>query len=411
MGCAATKAPDVAGSAKPEQQQEEATSANPKAESPKKEKKKHEHEPEGEKQSAGAAEPGTESLRKERHKKNPSPNPIVELLNTNPEKLDLSRAELTEKGLNGWMKYLGAPPRELFATLSITELNLCDNELQSIVGVENLVNLTTLNISENLLVSLPGAIGKLIKLEEFVGYKNKLTALPDSFTDLISLIECNFYNNKLQELPWNINKLENLESLNFANNPLIALPKFEGLSKLKSIKCHMCNIEKIDGSWETLEALTELMFNSNKITDIPTLPPNVEQLDFVRCKLEVIAPERFANCIGIQEFKANANCLSVFPVGVLVASLENLGISDNPGVKTIPPEIGNCSAVCTLVLNGTGISTLPIELLKLSSITRFNVQKCPIDHSDPTTKQVLEQLQVQCSAKDEKGKAIGYYKV
>jgi leucine-rich repeat protein SHOC2 len=249
-----------------------------------------------------------------------------------------------------------------------------------------------------------------VKLEEFVAYKNKLRVLPASFTDLISLKELNFYNNVLEELPRDLTKLTNLETLNFANNPLLELPALAGLTKLTSIKCHMCNIELIEGSWESLESLEELMFNSNAITDIPKMPAGVQELDFVRCKLTSVHPSRLELCKVLKEFKANTCQLTEFPAGALVESMESFGISGNPGVTDLPLEIGNCVNMLTFVINGTGITKLPKEMMKMTKLTRLNVQSCPLDLTDEGTKAVLEQLKEQCSGRDENGKAKGYFK-
>ena len=85
-------------------------------------------------------------------------------------------------------------------------------------------NLVVLDVSFNLLATLPEAISKLTNLQELYISNNKLSSLPESIGSLSLLRVIKANNNVLTTLP-SIGSLQHLEELVVAENVLVSLPE------------------------------------------------------------------------------------------------------------------------------------------------------------------------------------------
>lgn len=105
----------------------------------------------------------------------------------------------------------------LCPTLSQTSLDVSGQNISSLAGIELFSSLTTFNISNNSLVSLPTLPSSLINLNVS---NNSLTSLPSNLPS--SLTTLNVANNSLTSLP---NSLpSSLTTLNISNNTITCLP-------------------------------------------------------------------------------------------------------------------------------------------------------------------------------------------
>uniref|UniRef100_A0A452IRU8 Calponin-homology (CH) domain-containing protein n=1 Tax=Gopherus agassizii TaxID=38772 RepID=A0A452IRU8_9SAUR len=125
-------------------------------------------------------------------------------------------------------------------------LNLYHNCIKSIPeAIKNLQMLTYLNISRNLLATLPKYLFDL-PLKVLVVSNNKLVSIPEEIGKLRDLMELDISCNEIQVLPQQIGKLQSLRELNIRRNNLHVLP--DELGDLPLVK---------------------LDFSCNKITEIP----------------------------------------------------------------------------------------------------------------------------------------------
>uniref|UniRef100_A0A8C3XQ67 Leucine rich repeats and calponin homology domain containing 2 n=1 Tax=Chelydra serpentina TaxID=8475 RepID=A0A8C3XQ67_CHESE len=125
-------------------------------------------------------------------------------------------------------------------------LNLYHNCIKSIPeAIKNLQMLTYLNISRNLLATLPKYLFDL-PLKVLVVSNNKLVSIPEEIGKLRDLMELDISCNEIQVLPQQIGKLHSLKELNIRRNNLHVLP--DELGDLPLVK---------------------LDFSCNKITEIP----------------------------------------------------------------------------------------------------------------------------------------------
>uniref|UniRef100_A0A8C5WSZ8 Leucine rich repeats and calponin homology domain containing 2 n=1 Tax=Laticauda laticaudata TaxID=8630 RepID=A0A8C5WSZ8_LATLA len=112
-------------------------------------------------------------------------------------------------------------------------------------AIKNLQMLTYLNISRNLLSTLPKYLFDL-PLKVLVVSNNKLVSIPEEIGKLKDLMELDISCNEIQVLPQQIGKLHSLKELNLRRNSLCMLP--DELGELPLVK---------------------LDFSCNKVTEIP----------------------------------------------------------------------------------------------------------------------------------------------
>lgn len=135
-------------------------------------------------------------------------------------RLDLSGIGLTEL------------PMELFELTQLESLILgryrtdYKNRIKTLpkeIGL--LVNLTILDLTDNLFSELPSELSNLTKLNRLVLSNNKFTALPKVVTTLTNLKELFIGNNSLSVLTTEIKKLNNLHTLRLNGNKFTSIPE------------------------------------------------------------------------------------------------------------------------------------------------------------------------------------------
>jgi internalin A len=167
---------------------------------------------------------------------------IVNAKLRNSTSLDLSGSDLTEL------------PSELFELSSLKRLKLGKYRIfpkNRIVyipkQISNLVNLEELDLTDNLIDTLPDEIKNLKKLRRLVLSSNRFTTLPVSICELESLEELFLGNNRFHKLPKEIINLKKIHTLRLNGN------------KFKSIP------EEI----KLLPGLRHLFLNDNPINNVP----------------------------------------------------------------------------------------------------------------------------------------------
>ncbi len=126
--------------------------------------------------------------------------------------------DLSNKGLE-------TLPEEIGKLTSLCVLRLTNNRLKILPkAIGKLVNLSTLDLSENLLEVLPTSLKKLVKLQRLYLQQNKLTALPDVFTDMEKLRILYASENQLSELPASISDLLALRVFHLEKNHFTQMP-------------------------------------------------------------------------------------------------------------------------------------------------------------------------------------------
>jgi len=120
----------------------------------------------------------------------------------------------------------------------LVSVSLTRNQLRSVDGVESCGRLESLNVSNNLIDTLPRHFGRCMpRLTSLVLTGNGLRALPDSVGRLSQLRSLECAGNKLIKLPASVANLSELTVLDVSGNSLSALPDNIGqLGKLEHLR-------------------------------------------------------------------------------------------------------------------------------------------------------------------------------
>ena len=178
---------------------------------------------------------------------------IYEAKKSNASKLDLSNLKLTEI------------PSDLSKLSQLTNLNLRENQLTEIKGLEKLVKLTELDLSYNKLTEIKG-LEKLTQLAQLGLPENQLTAIK-GLDNLTQLTDLNLSRNQLTEIK-GLEKLTRLTWLEIYSNQITDITSLENLTQLKTIFMSTNQLTDIK-SLEKLTLLRRLWLSDNKLTELP----------------------------------------------------------------------------------------------------------------------------------------------
>ncbi|PVV01662.1 hypothetical protein BB560_003910 [Smittium megazygosporum] len=193
---------------------------------------------------------------------------------TDLRKLDLSDNQIKSNEVFNGIKY----------NKDLTWLNLSKNSLSSIVGIENLQNLTILNLGYNELFSIPLQIESCHKLKALIINNNSIAALENifSFADLNTIVASH---NKIESVV-GLEKLPTLTKLSISDNKLRFFPNFGPNENLKEVRINNNKIAKIPATVQSLLNLSVLDLGNNLIAKWEHIEPlfackNLKNLNLV----------------------------------------------------------------------------------------------------------------------------------
>uniref|UniRef100_A0A8C9V6H9 non-specific serine/threonine protein kinase n=1 Tax=Scleropages formosus TaxID=113540 RepID=A0A8C9V6H9_SCLFO len=271
---------------------------------------------------------------------------------------------------------LASLPSGLLHLTRIKKLIAAKNQLTSLFDVSRGTNwiglrkLEELDVSDNALSSLPSAVLHFFKsLNSLNVCRNKLKEFPEpwacplkycrsssnvieSLPDTISMFwktlkDVDFSENALKELPSHIFELQGLISLKVCGNQLSSLPS--------PIKWTCSQLKTLDLSRNQL-GKNEAVTKTRKLAFFTTWhrrdPDPVSSIEFptiLRDSLEVLY--------------LNDNQLESVPLSVCsLRNLSELYLSNNPGIRELPAELGLLSNLWQLDIDGLNISNVPSEV-------------------------------------------------
>ena len=160
----------------------------------------------------------------------------------------------------------------------VTRLNLYDNKLTDVKGLENLTQLTELYLYFNQLTDVKG-LEKLTQLEKLYLNNNQLTDVK-GLEKLTQLTELSLSNNQLTDVK-GLEKLTKLRWLVLDGNQLTDVKGLEKLTQLTELSLRNNQLTDVKGL-EKLTQLTELNLYGNKLTRA-----QIEQLQkaLPKCKI------------------------------------------------------------------------------------------------------------------------------
>jgi hypothetical protein len=175
---------------------------------------------------------------------------------------------------------------EINEALLVSGLNIDSANISNLTGLENFINLKTLQCLGNLVTDLDAS--KLSNLKALYCYNNRLLSI-------------------------NVVGLENLETLEIGNNPLSEL-NLNGLKRLKTLNCYSCNLINLN-----LDGLSNLEFLNcinNQLININT--SGTINLKDIRCENNKLGSVNISECINLEVFDCNNNQIESLNMNGLV---------------------------------------------------------------------------------------------
>ncbi|GAA6231930.1 leucine-rich repeat-containing protein 40-like [Lates japonicus] len=263
----------------------------------------------------------------------------------------------------------------------LTKLLLSSNLLTQLSGdIRLLPGLTTLDLHDNQLSSLPSALGELQELQQLRLSHNQLTSLPVEVCTLQNLCTLTAQQNLLESLPEELGQLQNLTELDLSSNHLKGLPSSLGcltclqklnlshnnlsclpdslaqLTNVKLLDCSKNQLTNIPANLSEMLALEQLYLRHNKLRLLPQLPaPALKELYVGNNQIEQLETEQLA-------------CLAVISL---------LELRDNK-IKTLPEQITLLSTLTRLDLTNNDITTLPASLSLLPNLKVLLLEGNPL---------------------------------
>lgn len=198
----------------------------------------------------------------------------------------------------------------------ILSMNLSANDLDHVPkSIDQFVNLTSLDLSQNALTTLDEAITRLPKLNALIVTNNRLNenSLPKNFSSAFanSLKVLSLGGNEFQQIPDQIFELSNLRSLYIGGNQLQSLPR-----KIRN-----------------LEKLQNLYLGGNQLDELPFevgLLSNLQSLSLCENRLRQL-PSSIAFLRNLKSLSLHKNELTALPPEIIkLRSLYELSLRDNP---------------------------------------------------------------------------------
>mmetsp|Transcript_5919 Transcript_5919/g.15065 ORF Transcript_5919/g.15065 Transcript_5919/m.15065 type:complete len:427 (+) Transcript_5919:102-1382(+) len=236
-------------------------------------------------------------------------------------------------------------PRGIQRLSSLVELNLSRNQIDKIPReIAHLERLVRLDVSGNFISQLPAGFSRLKALRDLVLNGNLIERFPEDILDMKDMTRLYLGGNRLVNVPPEIGNLKLLELLYLGGNKLTELPETIG----------------------ELRKLSVLYLGDNRLSSIP---------------------ESVAKLQNLRTLNLHNNKLSFLPNGIIkMANLENLSLRGNPLVTDFINDEQSSSPLslkeiaARAILNHDvpyGAAQLPGDLLHfLQSARRCNNPKC-----------------------------------
>ncbi|OGE51773.1 hypothetical protein PENARI_c012G05607 [Penicillium arizonense] len=191
---------------------------------------------------------------------------------------------------------------------SLTELDLYDNLISHLKGLDEFHDLTSLDLSFNKIKHIKN-ISHLKKLTEIFFVQNKIARI-EGLEGLTRITNLELGGNKIRELE-NLETLTALTQLWVGKNKIVEMKNLESLSNLKIISIQSNRLTKITGL-SSLKNLEELYLSHNAITDLSGLEQNenLRVLDFSNNQVSHL--EHLSTLKNLEELWGSNNQLASF---------------------------------------------------------------------------------------------------
>lgn len=256
---------------------------------------------------------------------------------------------------------------------NFTYLNLSDDNIKDITGVEIFKNINTISINSTQLTTLPDGVCTLTKTMGFNLFDTKIVSLPECFGNLdqIGYFSLQF-NSDFVQLPESFGNIKELRSIVLDDNPLLtSLPESLGnLTSLDRIDITRTPITKLPDSIGNLSNLVSINIRNTNLQELPDSIGNLaslRNLNITESKLLTL-PESIVNIQTLEMIIVSRNLITYLPSNIgELSNLMALMIDANQ-LTSLPENIGNMKN-CYISLSNNLLPTNYFELLNTLGFT------------------------------------------
>ncbi|KAM7046696.1 LOW QUALITY PROTEIN: leucine-rich repeat-containing protein 40 [Acridotheres tristis] len=277
------------------------------------------------------------------------------------EQTDLTKLILASNKLQGLSEDVKLLP-------ALSTLDVHDNQLTSLPSaLGQLENLQKLDVSHNQLRSLPEELLQLPRLRSLLVQHNQLSQLPEGLGQLLSLEELDVSNNQLTAIPSSFALLVNLVRLNLACNQLKELPAdLSAMKSLRQLDCTKNYLETVPPKLATMASLEQLYLRKNKLRSLPEFPSCklLKELHAGENQIEMLDAENLKQLSSLCVLELRDNKIKAVPEEITVLQkLERLDLANND-ISRLPYTLGNLPQLKFLALEGNPLRTIRRDLLQ-----------------------------------------------
>lgn len=282
-------------------------------------------------------------------------------------------------------------PDDLRLLPALVVLDVHDNLLSKLPGaIGELLNLQKLNVSHNKLKSLPPELAQLRHLKSLLIQHNQLEEMPDALGQLAELEELDLSNNSLRNISGCLGGLTHLGRLNLSNNQLRTLPaEISSLKSLRQLDCTSNLLEDVPTSLAGMDSLEQLYLKQNKLTFLPELPncKRLKELHVGNNQISTLGPQHLSHlrCLSILDLRDNK--LKSLPDEIaLLEGLERLDVTNND-LGSLPSSLANLQNLNSLLLDGNPLRGIRRDLLSKGTQELLKYLRGRIQVPDPKSEQ------------------------
>ncbi|KAK7930497.1 hypothetical protein WMY93_006892 [Mugilogobius chulae] len=289
-------------------------------------------------------------------------------------------------------------PSGLLHLRHLQRLWASNNHLSVLFQLDNDMNwiglkrLEELDVSENYLNSLPANIMHCLKsLRSLNASDNRLKELTEPWG--CPLKQCRASGNLLESLPEVISAQwrKHLQEVDLCNNKLTELPGY--LFELEALVCLRLGGNQLTSLPTTIEwkctQLRTLDLSHNQLGKSDDVPKS-RRLGFLstwtRRESETVPsvnfPAMLRDCLEVLHL--NNNQLEAVPPSVSnLISLTELYLSNNPGLKELPVELGQLSNLWQLDIENLNITSVPLNVLREGTLSVMAFLRAHLRKAEP----------------------------
>ena len=248
----------------------------------------------------------------------------------------------------------------------LEKLTLSDCGLSSVAGIEQLVDLTYLDLSDNTIRNI-SSLSALKKLSEVYLQRNVLTEL-GSLSGLTSVKTLDVSYNAISDLS-PISGMSVLGVLNAGNNQLSNIASLASLTGLTRLDISCNNILSIR-ELAVLSKLTELNLSTNAVSDISYLAPltSLQRLDFSHNQVSELPA--FTEDSQLVFIDGSHNLLEELDPLSGLQNLNNVTMDYNEKIESVDC-LSNCPRLVVVNVFGTKVKEVDV-LTEQSIVVNFD---------------------------------------